>query len=286
VLTRAFEPFSTTKFVPFFITNREGQGTGLGLSMAYGVLTQSNSHIRIYSEVGSGAAIEIYLSRSMQPEVDFSSSRSVLITGGTETILVVEDDAVVQATVVDTLQGLGKQVLGPSDGQAALAILQSGIPVDMIFSNVVMPGPVRSIDMARQAKQLSPGTAVLFTSGHTQYAIVHGGRLNPGVELISKPYRREALARKIRQVIAGNKPDTPATSLPRPAPSPVLFADGVVPKMLESAQAPLQSWWWKTMKMRACCWLNYWAYLGTGWRALKAAKQRWRRCRTGASTCC
>jgi hypothetical protein len=99
VLTRAFEPFSTTKFVPFFITNREGQGTGLGLSMAYGVLTQSNGHIRIYSEVGSGAAIEIYLSRSMQPEVDFSSSRSVLITGGTETILVVEDDAVVQATV-------------------------------------------------------------------------------------------------------------------------------------------------------------------------------------------
>jgi signal transduction histidine kinase/DNA-binding response OmpR family regulator len=232
VLARAFEPFFTTK--------REGEGTGLGLSMAYGFVKQSNGHIRIYSEVGSGTTIRIYLPRSMQPEVDVSSSRSAPVTGGTETILVVEDDPVVQATVVDTLQGLGYRVLRASDGQAALTILQSGIPVDMIFTDVVMPGPVRSVDMARQAKQLIPGIAVLFTSGYTQNAIVHGGRLDPGVELISKPYRREALARKIRQVIAANQPDTPDTSLPRPAPPPVLFADGAMPNMLEPAPAPLQ----------------------------------------------
>jgi signal transduction histidine kinase/CheY-like chemotaxis protein len=235
VLARAFEPFFTTK--------REGEGTGLGLSMAYGFVKQSNGHIRIYSEVGNGTTIKIYLPRSMQPEVEVSSNRSTPVTGGTETILVVEDDAVVQATVVDTLQGLGYHVLRASDGQAALTILQSGIPVDMIFTDVVMPGPVRSVDMARQAKQLIPGIAVLFTSGYTQNAIVHGGRLDPGVELISKPYRREALARKIRQVIAGNKPDKPlpqSAPPPRPAPPPVLFADGAVPKILKPAPEPLE----------------------------------------------
>jgi signal transduction histidine kinase/DNA-binding response OmpR family regulator len=230
VLARAFEPFFTTK--------REGEGTGLGLSMAYGFVKQSNGHIRIYSEVGSGTTIKIYLPRSMQPEVDVSNSRAAPVTGGTETILVVEDDAVVQATVVDTLQGLGYRVLKASDGQGALTILQSGIPVDLIFTDVVMPGPVRSVDMARQAKQLIPGIAILFTSGYTQNAIVHGGRLDPGVELISKPYRREALARKIRQVIGGGKPE-PRQLPPAPTP-PVLLADGVLPEKLMPAPASLQ----------------------------------------------
>jgi signal transduction histidine kinase/CheY-like chemotaxis protein len=230
VLARAFEPFFTTK--------REGEGTGLGLSMAYGFVKQSNGHIRIYSEVGGGTTLRIYLPRSMQPEVDIGNNRAAPVTGGTETILVVEDDAVVQATVVDTLQGLGYHVLKASNGQGALSILRSGIPVDLIFTDVVMPGPVRSVDMARQARELFPEIAILFTSGYTRNAIVHGGRLDPGVELISKPYRREALARKIRQVIASNRPEAPLARL-APVP-PILFADGAVPEMLKPASAALQ----------------------------------------------
>ncbi|MBK4736740.1 response regulator [Noviherbaspirillum pedocola] len=198
VMARAFEPFFTTK--------REGEGTGLGLSMAYGFVKQSNGHIRIYSEVGSGTTIKIYLPRSMQPEVEAANNRAAPIVGGNETILVVEDDAVVQATVVDMLQGLGYRVLKANDGQSALTILRSGIPVDLVFTDVVMPGPVRSVDMARQARQMFPDIAVLFTSGYTQNAIVHGGRLDPGVELISKPYRREDLARKIRQILGSRGP--------------------------------------------------------------------------------
>ena len=198
VMARAFEPFFTTK--------REGEGTGLGLSMAYGFVKQSHGHIRMYSEVGSGTTIKIYLPRSMQPEVEINNVRSEPVVGGAETILVVEDDAIVQTTVVDMLSGLGYRVLKANDGQSALNILQSGIPVDLLFTDVVMPGPVRSVDLARQAKHHFPEIEVLFTSGYTQNAIVHGGRLDPGVELISKPYRREELARKVRQMFARKKP--------------------------------------------------------------------------------
>jgi signal transduction histidine kinase/CheY-like chemotaxis protein len=212
VAARAFEPFFTTK--------REGEGTGLGLSMAYGFVKQSNGHIRIYSEVGNGTTIKIYLPRSMQPEVELPNLRNAPVVGGSETILVVEDDLAVQATVVDMLQGLGYRVLKASDGQGALTILQSGIPVDMLFTDVVMPGPVRSIEVARQAKQMFPAIEVLFTSGYTQNAIVHGGRLDPGVELISKPYRRDELARKIRQLFAARK-ESAAPSAPSAPPAPV-----------------------------------------------------------------
>jgi signal transduction histidine kinase/CheY-like chemotaxis protein len=201
VAARAFEPFFTTK--------PEGQGTGLGLSMAYGFVKQSNGHIQIYSEAGNGTTIKIYLPRSMQAEVEAENPRHLPMVGGSETILVVEDDLAVQGTVVDMLTGLGYRVLRADDGNNALTILRSGVPVDLIFTDVVMPGPVRSIEMTRQAKQMFPDIRVLYTSGYTQNAIVHGGRLDPGVELISKPYRREELARKIRSML-GNRPAEPA----------------------------------------------------------------------------
>lgn len=207
IVARAFEPFFTTK--------PEGEGTGLGLSMAYGFVKQSDGHIQIYSEPGNGTTIKIYLPRTMHAEVDVKQNRNVPMAGGSETILVVEDDAAVQATVVDMLTGLGYRVLRANDGQSALAILRSGVPVDLIFTDVVMPGPVRSIEMTRQAKQLLPNIMVLYTSGYTQNAIVHGGRLDPGVELISKPYGREELARKVRQVL-GNRPPVAETEV-RPA---------------------------------------------------------------------
>ncbi|AKJ02951.1 PAS domain S-box-containing protein [Archangium gephyra] len=193
VLERAFEPFFTTK--------PEGRGTGLGLSMVYGFVKQTGGHIKIYSEVGHGTTIKIYLPRSLQAEVVATEPVTGPIEGGTETILVVEDDPEVRATVVELLTELGYRVLKAADGQSALAVIQSGMPVDLLFTDVVMPGPVRSPDLARQAKALLPDLEVLFTSGYTENAIVHGGRLDPGVSLLSKPYRREDLARKLRHLL-------------------------------------------------------------------------------------
>ncbi len=195
VIEQAFEPFFTTK--------GEGEGTGLGLSMAYGFVKQSEGHIKLYSEPGNGTTIRIYLPRSHQIEDIDARTVSSLGQKGTETILVVEDDLDVQAAVVDLLTSLGYTVLKASDAQKAWSILQSGVVVDLLFTDVVMPGPLRSRDLAEQAKGLCPEMLVLFTSGYTQNAIVHGGRLNPGVELISKPYRREDLARKLRQLFDG-----------------------------------------------------------------------------------
>ena len=197
VLARAFEPFFTTK--------REGEGTGLGLSMAFGFVKQSSGHIKIYSEVGSGTTIRIYLPRSHNAEQQAFNMMVGEVVGGGETILVVEDDLAVQATAVDMLTQLGYRVLRANNGDAAMHVLQCGERIDMLFTDVVMPGVVRSPDLARLAVNLFPEIAVLYTSGYTRNAIVHGGRLDPGVELISKPYRGDDLARKIRHVFANRK---------------------------------------------------------------------------------
>ncbi|WP_065310431.1 PAS domain S-box protein [Janthinobacterium psychrotolerans] len=197
VLQRAFEPFFTTK--------PEGAGTGLGLSMAYGFVTQSRGHIRIYSEPGHGTGVKIYLPRTLMAEAADEVELSGVVTGGTETVLVVEDDVGVRATVVDMLGNLGYKVLKAEDGESALAVLQSGAQIDLLFTDVIMPGPVRSTDMARMAREMQPDIAVLFTSGYAQDIIVHEGRLDAGVELLSKPYRREELARKLRHVLANRQ---------------------------------------------------------------------------------
>ncbi|SIR81938.1 PAS domain S-box-containing protein [Janthinobacterium sp. TND4EL3] len=197
VLQRAFEPFFTTK--------PEGAGTGLGLSMAYGFVTQSRGHIRIYSEPGVGTGVKIYLPRSLMAEADEEVELSGVVTGGTETVLVVEDDVGVRTTVVDMLGALGYMVLKAEDGESALAVLHSGAQIDLLFTDVIMPGPVSSTEMARQARELQPDIAVLFTSGYAQDVIVHEGRLDAGVELLSKPYRREELARKLRHVLANRQ---------------------------------------------------------------------------------
>jgi len=114
---------------------------------------------------------------------------------------VVEDDEDVRGTVIDMLTDLGYRVLKAKDGQSALAVVESGIPIDMLFTDVVMPGPLRSPELARKACERLPNLAVLFTSGYTEDAIVHGGRLDAGVDLLTKPYTREALARKLRHVL-------------------------------------------------------------------------------------
>lgn len=186
---------------PFFSTKSEGKGSGLGLSMVYGFLKQSGGHLKIYSEVNHGTTIRIYMPRTMQSEDNLIDLEVAPVEGGTETILVVEDDDGVREISVALLSGLGYRVLKARDAQSAYTIIESGMPVDLLFTDVVMPGPMRSTELAKKAKVLLPTVAVLFTSGYTENSIVHGGRLDPGVELLSKPYTREALARKVRHVL-------------------------------------------------------------------------------------
>lgn len=190
-------------FEPFFTTKPPGQGTGLGLSMVYGLIKQSNGHIKVYSEVGEGTTIRIYLPRSKQEEATKSDHFSGPVRGGSETILVVEDDEDVRATVVELLSELGYRVLRAKDAASALAIVESGVPIDLLFTDVVMPGPLQSREMARRAKERIPGLAVVFTSGYTENAIVHGGRLDDSVEFLSKPYTREDLALRLRSCLDG-----------------------------------------------------------------------------------
>ena len=188
-------------FEPFFTTKAEGHGSGLGLSMVYGFVKQSGGHIKIYSEPDQGTTVRLYLPRSKEKEdveIDVGAGPA---TGGTETILVVEDDEEVRRTVVEMLSELGYRVLRARDAQSGLAIVESGVPIDLLFTDVVMPGALRSPELARKARERLPKIAVLFTSGYTENAIVHGGRLDDGLELLSKPYTREALARKVRHAL-------------------------------------------------------------------------------------
>jgi CheY-like chemotaxis protein len=205
IVERAFEPFFTTK--------PEGQGTGLGLSMVYGFVTQSHGQVRIYSEPGQGTTVRIYLPRASLPEDMPAAVDAVAPERGTETVLVVEDDDDVRDTVVEMLTDLGYKVLKARDAQSALAIVESGVAIDLVFTDVVMPGPMRSTELARRARARLPHVRVVFTSGYTDNAIVHAGRLDPGVELLSKPYTRETLARKIRRVL-GEPRAAGATALP------------------------------------------------------------------------
>ncbi|MBR0760773.1 hybrid sensor histidine kinase/response regulator [Bradyrhizobium japonicum] len=194
ILERVYEPFFTTK--------AEDKGTGLGLAMVYGFLKQSGGHVKIYSEVGAGTTVKLYFPREMASEDTLVGAPTGEVQGGEETVLVVEDDDEVREVAVSMLTELGYRVVKARDAVAALAIVDSGIPIDLIFTDVMMPGTLRSPELARKAKERLPNVAVLFTSGYTQNAIVHGGRLDPGLELLAKPYTREALARKIRHVLA------------------------------------------------------------------------------------
>lgn len=194
VLDQAFEPFFTTKPL--------GVGTGLGLSMAYGFVKQSGGYILIDSAPGEGTAISIYLPKVLEAEEAMPSEQAEAPVGGTETILVVEDNSDVRATVIGILTGLGYEVVEAHDGASGLDILRSGTHVDLLFTDVVMPGPISSPMLAQEAQTLIPDLAVLFTSGYTRNALVSGGQLEKGVQLLSKPYNREQLAKRIRQVLA------------------------------------------------------------------------------------
>jgi PAS domain S-box-containing protein len=238
ILERVYEPFFTTK--------AEGKGTGLGLAMVHGFLKQSAGHVKIYSEVGSGTTVKLYFPREVASEDTLVVTSSGEVKGGEETVLVVEDDDEVREVAVSMLTELGYRVLKARDAAGALVIVDSGIPIDLIFTDVMMPGALRSPELARKAKERLPGVAVLFTSGYTQNAIVHGGRLDPGVELLAKPYTREALARKIRHVLANHAQGRVAARAPRQPSNPVALKGATVllvedDELIRSATAEMLS---------------------------------------------
>lgn len=192
ILSRVFEPFFSTK--------PEGKGTGLGLSMVYGFAKQSGGHVRIHSEEGTGTTVRLYLPRAMAEEQVLERAAEH-VTGGHETVLVVEDDDAVRETSAELLRDLGYRVLTAKDGEGALARLARDGMIDLVFTDVVMPGAIKSTELANRVKDTWPRTAVLFNSGYAENSIVHGGRLDQGINFLSKPYSREQLARKVRQVL-------------------------------------------------------------------------------------
>jgi PAS domain S-box-containing protein len=198
-LSHAIEPFFTTKDV--------GRGTGLGLSMVYGFIKQSGGHIRVYSEVGHGTSVKIYLPRYHGPVVandrDAPGEAPRQPPGGNhETVLVCEDDEKVRAYAVEVLTELGYRVVEASNGAAALdALEQAAPPVDLLFTDVVLPGGMTGADVAREASVRRPDLKILFATGYARNAIFHHGRLDPGVELLTKPFTYAELAGKVRDVL-------------------------------------------------------------------------------------
>jgi signal transduction histidine kinase/DNA-binding response OmpR family regulator/CHASE3 domain sensor protein len=204
IAARAFDPFFTTK--------PEGRGTGLGLSQVYGFVKQSGGHVKLYSEVGHGTTVKLYVPRTGKPQESVLTQTAAPSGGGKETILVVEDDEGVRAAVCDMLGDLGYGVLRAENAETALAVLKGGAKIDLLFTDVVMPGTMNTRELAVRARELNPEIKILFTSGYTQNAIVHNGRLDTDVFLLSKPYRKDDLARKLRSLL--DAPDAKSEPVP------------------------------------------------------------------------
>jgi PAS domain S-box-containing protein len=201
VKAKAFDPFFTTKDV--------GHGTGLGLSQVYGFVKQSRGHVKIYSEVGEGTTVKIYLPRVHSITAIEQEEAELAIARGSvrETILVVEDDADVRSYSCDTLRELGYSVLEAETARSALQLLDNHPEICLLFTDVGLPGGMNGRQLVQEARSRRPDLRVLFTTGYARNAIVHDGRLDPGVELITKPFSQAALAGKLRDIIdAGRVP--------------------------------------------------------------------------------
>jgi PAS domain S-box-containing protein len=192
-------------FEPFFTTKEIGQGTGLGLSQVYGFIKQSGGHVKIYSEVGEGTTVKLYLPRYRGAEnvVDERPETYQLPRGRSELVLVVEDDPDVRDYTVEMVGDLGYSVLSAPDGASALRLLDSHRQVSLLFTDVGLPGGMNGRQLAEQALRRQPRLKVLYTTGYARNAIVNQGRLDPAVEVVFKPFTYSDLATKIRHVLEG-----------------------------------------------------------------------------------
>jgi signal transduction histidine kinase len=209
VLERAFEPFFTTKPV--------GQGTGLGLSMAYGFVKQSGGEIVLRSTLGEGTSVRIYLPRNAAPASNTAPAIAAQVTGGLETILVVEDEDDVRSASSGILAALGYRVLEAQDGAAAVdvirAALDNGERIDLVFSDVIMPGPVSSRDLESYVREKLPAAQILFTSGYAEGVLAHAGKVDAALNLLQKPYSVEQLGARIRHLLRHRAPYVPLPGL-------------------------------------------------------------------------
>jgi signal transduction histidine kinase/ActR/RegA family two-component response regulator len=188
-------------FEPFFTTKEVGKGTGLGLSMVYGFVKQSLGHITIYSEVGQGTTIRIYLPEATGAAHEIQPAIPSRIEGGHETVLVVEDDPLVRTFVLAQIKSLGYVTLTAANADEALAVINGAQEIDLLFTDLIMPGLMNGRQLADAALRCRPQLKVLFTSGYSEDAIIHNGRLDTGVLLLAKPYRKTELARMLRSAL-------------------------------------------------------------------------------------
>jgi CheY-like chemotaxis protein len=191
-------------FEPFFTTKPLGQGTGLGLSMIYGFVRQSNGQIRVYSELGHGTTMCLYFPRYYGEAINNENAEEGMAgfdTGYGESVLVIDDEPTVRLLLVDTLQDAGYRVLEAGDGPSGLKILQSETRIDLLLTDVGLPGGMNGRQVADAARALRPNLKVLFITGYAENAVLGNGHLDPGMQVVTKPFAMDALANRIRDMI-------------------------------------------------------------------------------------
>ncbi|MET0970286.1 MAG: ATP-binding protein [Tardiphaga sp.] len=221
ILSRVFDPFFTTKAI--------GKGTGLGLSMVFGFIKQSGGHIKIYSEEGYGTTVKLYLPRVDGTKAAVPPDSVTNILGGQETVLVVEDDELVRRFVITNLVSLGYPTYTACSAAEALDMVAQGLAFDVLFTDVVLGPGLNGRQLAEQLSHVRPGVKILYTSGYTENAIVHQGRLDAGINLLTKPYRRADLAKALREVLDTVMAEVRETVVPAkadPQPASAVTAEG------------------------------------------------------------
>jgi len=198
IVARAFDPFFTTK--------AKGQGTGLGLSMVYGFVQQSGGHVRVRTEEGQGTTVAIYLPRhlgTVSPPAEAQDATAPTKTAASSVVLLVEDEKGVRMLVRDVLSDLGYTVLEAENGQSGLKIANSAIQIDLLLTDVGLPGGMNGRQLADAARRTRPNLKVLFITGYADNVAIGNGRMEPGMQVLTKPFAMSALAARVRGIING-----------------------------------------------------------------------------------